>query len=165
MKTDAERLYKRLTQLKDKDNSSNRYRRDGCFGIFGQKVDMVDQYEKTLGDIEDNVKIEQSSIEGKEVPAAFVSFKSRFGAAIALKIQGGVNPTDWITEKAPEPHDVYWPFFSVTFTRRWISKLAAFIAYTVLTILFLIPVALVQGLTHLDQLESMFPALKDILRT
>ncbi|XP_072072123.1 CSC1-like protein HYP1 [Arachis hypogaea] len=165
MKTDAERLYKRLTQLKHKDNSPNRYRRDGCFGIFGQKVDMVDQYEKTLGDIEDNVRIEQSSIEGKEVPAAFVSFKSRFGAATALKIQGGVNPTNWITEKAPEPHDVYWPFFSVTFIRRWISKLVAFIAFIVLTILFLIPVALVQGLTHLDQLETMFPALKDILRT
>ncbi|XP_052116679.1 CSC1-like protein HYP1 [Arachis duranensis] len=165
MKTDAERLYKRLTQLKHKDNSPNRYRRDGCFGIFGQKVDMVDQYEKTLGDIEDNVRIEQSSIEGKEVPAAFVSFKSRFGAATALKIQGGINPTNWITEKAPEPHDVYWPFFSVTFIRRWISKLVAFIAFIVLTILFLIPVALVQGLTHLDQLETMFPALKDILRT
>ncbi|XLT92368.1 hypothetical protein HN873_014043 [Arachis hypogaea] len=163
--TDAERLYKRLTQLKHKDNSPNRYRRDGCFGIFGQKVDMVDQYEKTLGDIEDNVRIEQSSIEGKEVPAAFVSFKSRFGAATALKIQGGINPTNWITEKAPEPHDVYWPFFSVTFIRRWISKLVAFIAFIVLTILFLIPVALVQGLTHLDQLETMFPALKDILRT
>ncbi|XP_019420245.1 PREDICTED: CSC1-like protein HYP1 isoform X2 [Lupinus angustifolius] len=99
-----------------------------------------------------------------EVPAAFVSFKSRFGAAIALNIQEGVNPTDWITERAPEPHDVYWPFFSVTFIRRWISKMVAFVASNALTLLFLIPVALVQGLTHLDQLETMFPSLRGILR-
>ncbi|CAJ1832623.1 unnamed protein product [Sphenostylis stenocarpa] len=162
--TDAERLYKRLTQLKSKDDAPQRHRRDGCLGLFGHKVDMLDHYEKTLGNIADNVRIEQSSVAGKEVPAAFVSFKSRFGAAIALNIQEGVNPTHWITEQAPEPQDVYWPFFSVTFIRRWISKLVAYVACNVLTILFLIPVALVQGLTHLDQLETMFPSLRCILR-
>ncbi|XP_004491850.1 CSC1-like protein HYP1 isoform X2 [Cicer arietinum] len=162
--TDAERLYKRVTHLKHKDNSPQRHRRDGFLGLFGHKVDLLDHYEKTLGDIADNVRIEQSSLAGKEVPAAFVSFKSRFGAAIALNIQEGVNPTQWITEQAPEPHDVYWPFFSVTFIRRWISKLVAFVACNALTILFLIPVALVQGLTHLDQLETMFPSLKGMLR-
>ncbi|OIW17329.1 hypothetical protein TanjilG_22441 [Lupinus angustifolius] len=162
--TDAERLYRRLTQLKHKDAAPQRHRRDGCLGLFGHKVDIVDQYEKRLGDIADNVRIEQFSMVGKEVPAAFVSFKSRFGAAIALNIQEGVNPTDWITERAPEPHDVYWPFFSVTFIRRWISKMVAFVASNALTLLFLIPVALVQGLTHLDQLETMFPSLRGILR-
>ncbi|KAG4925844.1 CSC1-like protein HYP1 [Glycine soja] len=162
--TDAERLYKRLTQLKDKDNAPQRHRRDGCLGLFGHKVDILDHYEKTLGDIADNVRMEQSSLAGKEIPAAFVSFKSRFGAAIALNIQEGVNPTDWSTEQAPEPHDVYWPFFSVTFIRRWISKLVAYVACNILTILFLIPVALVQGLIHLDQLETMFPSLRCILR-
>ncbi|KAK7394462.1 hypothetical protein VNO78_14990 [Psophocarpus tetragonolobus] len=162
--TDAERLYKRLTQLKNKDNAAQRHRRDGCLGLFGHKVDMLDHYEKTLGNIADNVRIEHSTLAGKEVRAAFVSFKSRFGAAIALNIQEGVNPTDWSTEQAPEPHDVYWPFFSVTFIRRWISKLVAYVACNVLTILFLIPVALVQGLTHLDQLETMFPSLRCILR-
>ncbi|KAI5432136.1 CSC1-like protein hyp1, variant 3 [Lathyrus oleraceus] len=162
--TDAERLYKRLTQLKNKDNSPQRHRRDGFLGLFGHKVDLLDHYEKTLGDIADNVRIEQSFMAGKEVPAAFVSFKSRFGAAIALHLQEGINPTHWITERAPEPHDVYWPFFSVTFIRRWVSKMVAYVACNAITILFLIPVALVQGLTHLDQLESMFPALRSILR-
>lgn len=100
----------------------------------------------------------------KEVPAAFVSFKTRFGAAIALHIQESVNPTEWITEQAPEPHDVYWPFFTVSFIKRWISKVVIFVACASLTILFLIPVAIVQGLTHLDQLETLFPFLKGILR-
>lgn len=161
---DADKLYKRLTHLKQDNDGPKRQRRDGCLGLFGRKVNIVDHYERRLGDIEDNVRMEQSKLEAKEVRAAFVSFKTRFGAAIALHIQESVNPTEWITENAPEPHDVYWPFFTVSFLRRWISKLVVFVACTSLTVLFLIPVAIVQGLTHLDQLETWFPFLRDVLR-
>ncbi|KAG4926471.1 hypothetical protein JHK85_052957 [Glycine max] len=161
---DADKLYKKLTHLKQKNDAPERQRRDGCLGLFGRKVDTLDHYERSLGDIEDNVRMEQSSLEAKELQAAFVSFKTRFGAAIALHIQESVNPTEWITEKAPEPHDVYWPFFTVSFIKRWISKLVVYVACAFITVLFLIPVAIVQGLTHLDQLEMWFPFLKGILR-
>ncbi|RDX78703.1 CSC1-like protein HYP1, partial [Mucuna pruriens] len=185
---DADKMYKKLTHMKQKNDAPKRQRRDGCLGLFGRKVDIVDHYERRLGDIEDNVRMEQSSQEAtvvmslvvrvisntstysvitlnlKEVRAAFVSFKTRFGAAVALHIQESVNPTEWITEKAPEPRDVYWPFFTVSFIKRWISKLVVFVACTSLTVLFLIPVAIVQGLTHLDQLETWFPFLRGILR-
>ncbi|KAJ1398737.1 Calcium-dependent channel, 7TM region, putative phosphate [Sesbania bispinosa] len=115
--TDADKLYKRVTHLKHSNDAPKRQRREGFLGLFGRKVDIVDHYERRLGDIEDNVRMEQSSAAAKEVPAAFVSFKTRFGAAIALHIQEGVNPTEWITEQAPEPHDVYWPFFTVSFIK------------------------------------------------
>ncbi|KAG2384071.1 CSC1-like protein [Vigna angularis] len=161
---DADKLYKKLTNLKQKNDAPKRHRRDGCLGICGRKVDIVDHYERRLGDIEDNVRLEQSSLEAKEVQAAFVSFKTRFGAAIASHIQESVNPTEWVTEKAPEPHDVYWPFFTVSFLKRWIGKVVVFVACTSITVLFFIPVAIVQGLTHLDQLETWFPFLKGILR-
>jgi hypothetical protein len=99
----------------------------------------------------------------QEVPAAFVSFKSRFGAAVALHIQQGVNPTEWVTERAPEPQDVHWAFFSASFIKRWIFKLVVLVASFALIVLFLIPVVIVQGLANLDQLEKWFPFLKDIL--
>ena len=92
-----------------------------------------------------------------------MSFKSRLGAATALHIQQGINPTEWVTERAPEPQDVHWPFFSTSFLKRWICKLLVFVACISLTILFLIPVVIVQGLTNLDQLETWFPFLKGIL--
>ena len=92
-----------------------------------------------------------------------MSFKSRFGAAIALHIQQGINPTEWITEQAPEPKDVYWPFFSSSFIKGLIFKIVVVVAYIAITILFLIPVVVVQGLTHLDQLETWFPFLKGVL--
>lgn len=99
----------------------------------------------------------------QETRAAFVSFRSRYGAAVAFHLRQSINPTQWVTEEAPEPDDVYWPFFSSSFMRRWISKLVVVVACILLTILFLIPVVVVQGLTNLSQLETWFPFLKSFL--
>lgn len=99
----------------------------------------------------------------KEVRAAFVSFKSRYGAAVAVHMLQANNPTQWLTEPAPEPQDVYWPFFSSTFMGRWISRLVVIVGCMLLTIVFLIPVFIVQGLTNLAQLETYFPFLQGIL--
>ncbi|KAF3975054.1 hypothetical protein CMV_001659 [Castanea mollissima] len=161
--SDAEKLYRRLARLKLKNHTSQRFGRDGFLGIFGRKVDLLDHYEKKLEDVEHNMRLEQSSLAGKEVSAAFVSFKSRLGAAVALHIQQGINPTEWITERAPEPHDVHWPFFSSSYLKRWICTLLVFAACAALTILFLIPVVIVQSLANLDQLETWFPFLQGIL--
>ncbi|XAR51708.1 hypothetical protein NMG60_11006421 [Bertholletia excelsa] len=160
---DADNMYRRLVRLKSTRHTRERPRCDGFLGLFGHKVDLVDHYEKKLQDLEDSVRVEQSSLVAKEVPAAFVSFKSRYGASLALQIQQGVNPTEWITEPAPEPQDVYWPFFSASFVKRWISKLIVVLAVIVLTVIFLIPVFIVQGLANLAQLETWFPFLKGIL--
>ncbi|KAM1887740.1 hypothetical protein ACFX13_045947 [Malus domestica] len=161
--SDAGKLYRKLVRLRSETNTQQRLRRDGSWGLSGPKIDVLDHYGKKLDDLEDNVRMEQSSVAGKEVAAAFVSFKSRLGAAVALHIQQGANPTEWVTEMAPEPQDVHWPFFSASFIKRWISKLVVVVAYTALTILFLIPVVIVQGLTHLEQLETWFPFLKSVL--
>ncbi|PSS35126.1 CSC1-like protein [Actinidia chinensis var. chinensis] len=161
--TDADKWYRRLLHLKATNHPRGKFGRDGLFGLFGRKVNLLDHYEKKLQDIEDNIRMEQSSLAGKEVPAAFVSFKSRYGAAVALHIQQGVNPTEWVTEPAPEPHDVHWHHFSASFIKRWIYKIVVVVMCFVLTVLFLIPVFIVQGLTNLDQLETWFPFLSGIL--
>ncbi|KAF7828020.1 CSC1-like protein [Senna tora] len=162
---EGKKLGKRIAQLRS-DPTQQEYKHRSCFEFFGRKTDLIDHYEKKLEDIEENVRLKQSeaSLEGeKETRAAFVSFKSRFAAATAFRLQPSVNPTQWITEQAPEPHDVYWPFFSESFMRRWISKLVVIAVWIVFTILFLIPVVVVQGLTNLSQLEVWFPFLKSIL--
>lgn len=161
---DAKTHYRRLVHLQSIPTQVHS-NRGSCFGLFRRKVDLVDRYGKRLGDIEQHLRLEQSqvSLAGKEVPAAFVSFKSRYGAAIALNMQQSNNPIHWVTEQAPEPDDVYWPFFSSTFMQRWISKLGVAVACFLLTVLFFIPVFVVQGLTNLNQLEIWFPFLKSIL--
>ncbi|KAL0903633.1 hypothetical protein M5K25_028025 [Dendrobium thyrsiflorum] len=150
---DAENIYKRLTRLRSRPYNPASSERDCCFGLFGKSKDLVQDYTKRLEDLEENVRQQQSNLSTtvQEVSAAFVCFKSRYGASTALRIQQSVNPTEWVTEQAPEPHDVYWPLFSSSFIRRWISKLLVIVASITLTVLFLLPVAFVQGLTNLDQ--------------
>ncbi|KAF5735560.1 hypothetical protein HS088_TW15G01068 [Tripterygium wilfordii] len=160
---DVEKMYRRVVHLKSETQSSQRVKREGFLGLFGRKVNLLEHCEKKLEELEDTVRLEQSSFAGEEVPAAFVSFKSRLGAAVAVHIRQGLNPTEWITESAPEPEEVHWPFFSASFMKRWIYKLIAVIAVIALTILFLIPVVIVQGLANLNQLETWFPFLKGIL--
>ncbi|KAK7309817.1 hypothetical protein RJT34_06865 [Clitoria ternatea] len=161
---EAKTLYKRVTQLRS-DPTQKKYKHGGLFGLFGQKNNIIEQYERKLEDIEENLRLEQTeaSLAGEETRAAFVLFKSRLSAATAFHLQQSVNPTHWITELAPEPRDVYWPFFSESFMRRWISKLVVVVASTLFTMLFLIPVIVVQGLTNLSQLEVLFPFLTSIL--
>ena len=65
LKTDADKLYKKLTNLKQKNDAPKRQTREGCLGLFGPKVDTVDHYERRLGNIEDNVRMEQSSLASK----------------------------------------------------------------------------------------------------
>ncbi|KAJ1405793.1 Calcium-dependent channel, 7TM region, putative phosphate [Sesbania bispinosa] len=162
--SEAKNLCKRITQLRS-DPNQQKYKHGGYFGLFGQNDNLIDHYGRKLEDIEHNVRLKQSeaSLAGKEARAAFVFFRSRFGAATAFHLQQSVNPTQWITELAPEPRDVYWPFFSETFMRKWISRLVVILVTTLFTILFLIPVVIVQGLTNLSQLEILFPFLASVL--
>ncbi|XP_010525100.1 PREDICTED: CSC1-like protein HYP1 [Tarenaya hassleriana] len=159
----AEKLYKKLTRIKSGNFSQQKFRRDGFLGLFGRNVDEADHYEKKLEKLEHEMRLKQSLLAGEEVPAAFVSFRTRHGASIALNIQQGLDPTEWVTEMAPEPRDVHWPFFTASFVRRWISNVVVFVAFMTLIVLFIVPVLLVQGLANLHQLEIWFPFLKGVL--
>ncbi|CAM8936437.1 unnamed protein product [Rhodiola kirilowii] len=166
---ESKKLYKRITQLQSDPNQE----RTGCCcccccpGLFHRrKADLVDHCEKKLEDLEENVRMQQSevSLSEEETRAAFVSFKSQLAAATVFHLQQSVDPTEWVTERAPEPNDVYWPFFSSSFIKKWIYKIVVIVACILLTVLFLIPVLIVQGLTNLTQLEVLFPFLTSILK-
>uniref|UniRef100_A0A803MNJ3 CSC1-like protein n=1 Tax=Chenopodium quinoa TaxID=63459 RepID=A0A803MNJ3_CHEQI len=153
----VKKMYRRLTH-KQSESAKEYSRHNGSFGLH--KSDR----EQKLGDLEENLRAEQSDdASGQEVRSAFVFFRSRFGAAIASRLQQSEKPTEWVTEQAPEPNDVYWPFFQSTFLHRWMSRVVIIITSILLTVLFLIPVVLVQSLANLSQLEVWFPFLKDFL--
>ncbi|KDP41570.1 hypothetical protein JCGZ_15977 [Jatropha curcas] len=99
-----------------------------------------------------------------EVPAAFVFFKTRYSAVVATQMLQSSNPMLWVTEMAPEPHDVLWSNLSIPYKQLWLRRIATLLAAIVFMFLFLIPVTFVQGLTQLDKLSRTFPFLRGILK-
>ncbi|KZV16065.1 hypothetical protein F511_26194 [Dorcoceras hygrometricum] len=124
-------------QLKYSRNQSRRpTAKTGFFGLWGEKVDAIDhqtseiqRLSKAIDEERERVKTDPKCI----MPAAFVSFKSRWGAAVCAQTQQSRNPTTWLTEWASEPRDIYWknlaiPYVSLTVRRLLgIEKKAPFL--------------------------------------
>ncbi|XP_019458484.1 PREDICTED: CSC1-like protein RXW8 [Lupinus angustifolius] len=100
----------------------------------------------------------------KECPAAFVFFKNRYAALMAAQTFQSSNPMLWVTDLAPEPHDVYWSNICIPYRQLWIRKIATLVASIVFMIVFLIPVTFVQSLTQLDNLQKMLPFMTELLK-
>lgn len=97
------------------------------------------------------------------MPAAFVSFKSRWGAAVCAQTQQTSNPTIWLTEWAPEPRDVYWPNLAIPFVKLSIRRLIMAVALFFLIFFFIIPIAIVQSFASIERIEKAAPFLKPLI--
>ncbi|XP_071905775.1 CSC1-like protein At3g21620 [Coffea arabica] len=97
------------------------------------------------------------------MPAAFVSFKTRWGAAVCAQTQQSRNPTLWLTEWAPEPRDVYWNNLAIPYVSLTIRRLVIAVAFFFLTFCFMIPIAFVQSLANVEGIEKALPFLKPII--
>ncbi|KAL8136921.1 hypothetical protein V2J09_002922 [Rumex salicifolius] len=138
----------------------------GWLGCRGEKVDAIEYYtaevEKLTKEIVDEyekIKNDQKSV----MPAAFVSFKSRWGAAVCAQTQQTRNPTIWLTEWAPEPRDVYWANLAIPYVHLTIRRLIIGVAFFFLTFFFMIPITIVQSLASIDGLEKKLPFLKPLI--
>ncbi|KAL2317876.1 hypothetical protein Fmac_031752 [Flemingia macrophylla] len=100
----------------------------------------------------------------KDCAAAFVFFKSRYAALMAAHVMQTSNPMLWVTDAAPEPHDVYWSNIRIPYRQLWLRNIATVVASIAFMLVFLIPVTFVQGLTQLDKLQKMLPFLTGILK-
>lgn len=96
------------------------------------------------------------------MPTAFVSFKTRWGAAVCAQTQQSRNPTLWLTEWAPEPRDVYWNNLAIPYVSLSIRRLIIAVASFFLTFFFMIPITIVQSLANIESLEKRASFLKVI---
>ncbi|TXG55960.1 hypothetical protein EZV62_017273 [Acer yangbiense] len=92
----------------------------------------------------------------------FVTFKSRWGAALAAQSQQHSHPLQWITERAPEPRDVYWRNLTISYRILPLYRIGVFIVASLLTIFFAIPVTAVQGIAKFEKLKKWFPPVRAI---
>lgn len=97
------------------------------------------------------------------MPAAFVSFKSRWGAAVCAQTQQSRNPTLWLTNWAAEPSDIYWDNLAIPYVQLNIRKLLMAVALFFLIFFFMVPITFVQSLANIDGIEKVFPFLKHLI--
>ncbi|CAH9089292.1 unnamed protein product [Cuscuta europaea] len=156
-------------QLKHARKQSQRPRtKGGLLGCYGKSVDAVDFYISEIERLSKEICTERMNIIGNSkyiVPAAFVSFKTRWAAAVCAQTQQTRNPTNWLTEWAPEPRDVYWDNLAIPYVSLTIRRLIVAVSFFFLTFFFMIPIAFVQSLANIEGIEKAFPFLKGIIET
>jgi hypothetical protein len=154
-------------QLKYERNTSKRpTTKTGFLGCFGPTVDAIEYYTSEIESVENEEAEEREKVikdPKSVVPAAFVSFRSRWGAAVCAQTQQTSNPTVWLTEWAPEPRDVYWDNLSIPFVYLTVRRLIVAVAFFFLNFFYVIPIAFVQSLANLEGIEKAVPFLKPLI--
>ncbi|CAK7351483.1 unnamed protein product [Dovyalis caffra] len=154
-------------QLKYSRNQLQRpQKKTGFLGLCGEKVDAIDHQTSEIWKLTKEIEEEREKVlnDPKSImPAAFVSFKTRWGAAVCAQTQQSRNPTLWLTEWAPEPRDVYWQNLSIPYVSLSVRRLIIAVAFFFLTFFFMIPIASVQALASIEGIEKRAPFLKPVI--
>ncbi|CAL9754508.1 unnamed protein product [Musa acuminata subsp. burmannicoides] len=154
-------------QLKyDRDPSKRPTRKTGFLGLCGDEVDAIEFYTSKIDELSEKEATEREMIKNNSksiMPAAFVSFRTRWAAAVCAQTQQTQNPTLWLTEWAPEPRDVYWQNLAIPFVSLTVRRLIVAVAVFFLTFFFMIPIAFVQSLANIEGIEKVVPFLKPII--
>ncbi|XP_019190677.1 PREDICTED: CSC1-like protein At1g32090 [Ipomoea nil] len=138
----------------------------GFLGLCGEKVDSIDYYKHQIREMDKRLTIKREKIlkdSNFVTPAAFVSFNSRWAAAVSAQTQQSKNPTLWLTNWAPEPRDVYWKNVSVSFLSLSVRRLVITVSLFALIFFYMIPIAFVQSLANLEGLEKVAPFLRPLI--
>ncbi|CAN1855325.1 CSC1-like protein At4g02900 [Linum perenne] len=138
----------------------------GLFGLVGKKVDAIEYYETEIENLSKEEEMEREKVlsdANAVIPAAFVSFRSRWAAAVCAQTQQSSNPTIWLTERAPEPRDVYWDNLAIPYVELTIRRFLMAVALFFLIFFFVIPIAIVQSLATIEGIEKALPFLKPLI--
>ncbi|KAE9586515.1 putative calcium-dependent channel, 7TM region phosphate [Lupinus albus] len=139
----------------------------GFLGLWGKKVDGIDYHTTEIEKLSKEIVLERENVTNDPkaiMPAAFVSFKTRWAAAVCAQTQQTRNPTRWLTQWAPEPRDVYWQNLPIPYVSLTIRRLIIAIAFFFLTFFFMIPIAFVQTLASLDGIQKNAPWLTPLVK-
>ncbi|ESW17944.1 hypothetical protein PHAVU_006G000300 [Phaseolus vulgaris] len=135
----------------------------GFLGLWGRKVDAIDHYTDEIDKLSKEIVVEREKVindPNSIMPVAFVSFKTRWGAAVCAQTQQTRDPTLWLTEWAPEPRDVYWRNLPIPYVSLTVRRLIIAVAFFFLTFFFMIPIAFVQTLASIEGIQKAAPWLK-----
>ncbi|KAK3029119.1 hypothetical protein RJ639_038824 [Escallonia herrerae] len=155
--SNAEKMYKMLKFCSTQQQYGSSFIRCGLCGGTANSFKIVSRQSK-------NVKRSDPDLREKECAAALVFFRTRYAAFVASQALQSSNPMLWVTDLAPEPHDLCWKNLCIPYKLLWIRRIASLLAFIVFMFFFLVPVSLVTGLASLDKLQNTFPFMRRILK-
>ncbi|XP_059311717.1 CSC1-like protein At3g54510 isoform X2 [Lycium ferocissimum] len=154
----ARSLTKKIEDLRHLSSTKKHSRKSSVSDAwkYDAKIEQLEDMLQTLGREIRRIQC-RMTIEQKELPVAFVTFSSRWGAVLAAQSQQHTNPLLWITQAAPEPRDVIWQNLAIQYRHLPLYKIVIVVAASLLTIFFVLPVTAVQGIAKYDRLKKWFP--------
>ena len=133
-----------------------------AFGSKPLEVDLLEYFVLKLQSLKIRMTEERFAMTQWHVPAAFVTFRSRWAQTIAATAFHHHFPTFWNAQAAPHPEELIWENLKLRGWERTVRLLAAWISFTCLCLFFIVPVTFVQGLIQMDRLER-YPVIGSIV--
>ncbi|CAI7795656.1 unnamed protein product [Closterium sp. NIES-53] len=183
LETKRDWLENKLTEMEIKLEKSGQrpVHKDGFLGMMGTKVDSIEFYTQKIDEIKKEVcgrivgeirgcvrlilqereKVVNDS--SSVMPAAFVSFRTRWGAAVAAQTLQSKDSSQWITVWAPEQRDVKWENLPVPYVSLMLRRIVVGGIVIAIILGYTFPVSFVQSLANIDQLAKVAPFLEPIL--
>ncbi|CAM8964691.1 unnamed protein product [Rhodiola kirilowii] len=153
----AASVSQKIQSLEEKAKKQHRW--PSLFGMPFQNNPEIDSQIQKLHELCKKIgQMQQPQmLQLKELPVAFVHFKSRKGAVLASQSQQHPNPLLWISESAPEPRDVIWRNLEIPYRLLPLNTIGVILLASLVTIFFAIPVTAVQGIAKFEKLKKWFP--------
>ncbi|KAG0559254.1 hypothetical protein KC19_10G090800 [Ceratodon purpureus] len=157
--SELESLKLKIFSLKQKLPSQRAPRHAGLCGLYGPLVDPVEHHMEKLEDVHRQIRECQREFrqKKKEVPSAFVTMRTRWGAAVTAQSQQSTNPMHWATQWAPEPRDIDWPNVEIPYDQLFFRRILSSVLAITLTFIYVPITAAVKALGSLDSLEKYLP--------
>lgn len=134
----------------------------GLLGMQYKKTDAIDYYEEKLRRVDEQIRTARKK-EYPPVDQAFVTMDSIAACQMATQALIDPRPGQLLTKQAPAPSDVVWRNTYATRNGRRVKSWTITVFITMLSIVWLIPVAAFAGLLSLCTIGKVFPDLADFL--
>ncbi|ORX89028.1 DUF221-domain-containing protein [Basidiobolus meristosporus CBS 931.73] len=130
----------------------------------GQKVDSIEQYREELAQMNQVITLKQKNLDQFPTESsAFITFNNQLAAHLAAQSLAHNSPLAMEAKYVEvSPDDIVWSNLSMFSLERSIRRLISLTIIIALVILWVIPVAFVQGIANLDKLVEILPFLSVI---
>lgn len=128
----------------------------------GVKVDMLTFLCEYLNELRKQIRKKQKKANSLYLPAAFVTFKTRYTQTVAALSLHDTNENTWQVNPAPEPREIIWRNLRM---RNWEVSFRDHLMWALfwfICLFYFLPVTALQAFIEIDKLDN-YPVLRDIL--